>query len=124
MAMAAFATWMTSYFGVSWADFGIYFIAGMLMQAYPGVVRRAPLIVAAGITAPWRWPRGGAGDRPNHPGRGQIWLGNRIGVACNQQRDSVTCRLGTFLWHAPILHFISGTVNSWDSAHRLSLRSH
>jgi peptidoglycan/LPS O-acetylase OafA/YrhL len=102
--MCVFAAWMTGFFGVGWTDFGIFFVAGLLLQAYPEVRRRALIFVIPGVAA-FLVGLDELGNVLVIPAA-IVWVGVRSWPALRSADRLGDLSYGIFLWHAPVLHFI------------------
>lgn len=104
VALSAFAAWMTQFFGVGWADFGIFFVAGLLLQAYPRVKHKVLIFCTIGATA----LVAGLSELATvlMIPVATVWMGTRSWPALRSAGRLGDLSYGIFLWHAPLLHFV------------------
>ncbi len=102
--LCAFAVWMTGFFGMGWVDFGIFFVAGLLLQAYPQTRRHAPILVVVGAAA-FLLGLEELGNVLLIPAA-TVWIGTRSWTVFRSAARIDDLSYGIFLWHGPVIHFI------------------
>lgn len=116
LALAALAWWIAAYFGVPWFDFGVFFVAGVLLRAHPEHIRHGPCLIVLGSLL-WSIGLEELAYLVAIP-VATVWAGHRSWAILRSAAHFGDLSYGLFLWHAPVLHFVAAPLQLglWPTA--------